>query len=549
MTYDVDVVVVGAGAGGGVAASVLAESGKSVFLVERGRKRNYADSGHRDHLRNHRLQRYGINTGPDLEGNPRVCLDPEGTAQVVRAHDESYHGNAAAVGGGTLVYGGLAWRFHPDDFRMASRYGVPPGSSLTDWPIAYTDLEPWYSRAEWEIGVAGQAGANPHEGPRTRAYPMPPVPVARSTAILRAGAEILGLATFAPPLLINTVRRDGRAVCIRCGSCVGFPCPSDAKNGTQNTVIPRALRSGLCALMTGTTVERIAVDNLGHVIGVDLVSAAPSGEQMRRQIRARAVVLAAGAIETARLLLLSASAREPYGLGNSHDLVGRNLQGHVYPTSFGLFEEPIQDSSGPGVSIATCDYNHGNPGVIGGAMLADDFVMLPIIFWKWALPEDVPRFGIDAKRFMRDNFRRVVQVKGPVQEIPVPDSRVTLDRHVRDRYGCAVVRLSGAVHPETLRTAAFIRAKAAPWLQASGATKTWSPAIPGGLSAGQHQAGTCRMGEDPRVSVTDPFGRVWGHENLFVMDASVHPTNGGYNPVLTIMALAYRNATALASRV
>jgi choline dehydrogenase-like flavoprotein len=549
MTPAYDVIIVGAGAAGGVAACVLAEAGKSVLLIERGRSRAYGDSGHRDHLRNHRLQAYGVNTGPELDGNPRVFVDPLGESHVVRPHENGYHNNAATVGSGTFVYGGLAWRFHPDDFRMASRYGVPDGSSLADWPVSYDDMAPWYERAEIEIGVSGKGGANPNEGRRARDYPMPAVGPNRTTGVLARGASALGLSTFTPPLLVNSVARDGRPACIRCGSCVGFPCPSNGKNGTQNTVIPRALATGRCELMTETVVERVATDDAGSVIGVYILSTGADAASVRRRILSRSVVLSAGAIESARLLLLSATDREPQGLGNTHDLVGRNLQGHVYPTAFGLFEEEVQDSQGPGVTIATTDYNHGNDGIVGGAMLADDFVMLPIIFWKTALPDDLPRYGLAAKQFMRDGFRRVAQIKGPVHEVPNPNCRVQLDNHVRDRFGRPVARLSGTVHAETMRTTEFMLEKAHDWMRASGAIRTWGKSPPRRLSAGQHQAGTCRMGTDPRTSVTDPFGRAWGHENLFVCDASLHPTNGGYNPVLTIMAMAFRNASHLSARL
>jgi choline dehydrogenase-like flavoprotein len=545
-TSEFDVIIVGAGAGGGVAACVLAEAGKKVLLIDRGARRTYLDSGHRDHLRNHRLSVYGHNTGPELDGNPRVCVSQSGLETIVRPNETDYGNNASCLGSGTFLYGGLAWRFHPDDFRMATRYGVPDGSSLTDWPFGYDELEYWYDRAEWEIGVSGDPAGCSHEPWRSRPYPMPPVAETRATHLLRTGADNLGIDTFSVPLLINTAPRQGRAACIECGSCVGFPCPVDAKNGTQNTVVERAIASGNCTLWTDMMVTRIETDDRGKVIGVAAITPAKVGQSNRISIRSKAVVLAAGAVETARLLLMSASAREPEGLGNTRDLVGRNMQAHLYPTVFGLFDDEVHSSRGPGVTLATTAYNHGNPGIIGGAMLADDFVMLPAIFWRSALPPGMRRWGAESKEFMRRNFRHVLQVKGPVHEIPVPTAQVDLARDVRDRFGLPVARLSGSVHNETMRTIDFMTAKARGWLQASGARETWHTPITPRLSVGQHQAGTCRMGSDPATSVTDIFGRVWHHSNLFISDASLHPTNGGFNPVLTVMALAFRNASKIA---
>jgi choline dehydrogenase-like flavoprotein len=531
---DYDVIVVGAGAGGGVMACRLAEGGKTVLLLERGREQSYAHDGHRDHLRNHRLAEYGHNTGPALDGNPRVFEDAAGAEHVVAPNHPLYYNNAAGLGSGTFVYGAQAWRFHPDDFRMASRYGVPEDSSLADWPLGYDDLAPWYEWVEWEVGVSGAGGTG---GPRARDYPMPPVPQYAKAAILKRGAAALGIETMSPPLLINTRPYGGRGACIECGSCVGFPCPSNGKNGTQNTMIPRALATGRTTIVTGATAARIESDGAGRITGVSYIAELPDGATETRTARARAVVVSGGAVETARLLLLS-------GLGNAHDLVGRNLQGHYYPGATGVFDDVVHTSVGPGVSIATTAYNHGNPGVIGGAMLADEFVVLPAIFVKQSVPPRIPRWGAPIKAFMRDNFRHVTRVTGPVQEIPEPGSRVTLAA-VTDRLGLPVARLSGQTHPETVRTAEAIRAHAVEWLRASGAREVWSVEQRRRLSAGQHQAGTCRMGADPRTSVTDAFGRVWGHDNLFVADGSLHPTNGGFNPVLTIMALAARNADAV----
>jgi choline dehydrogenase-like flavoprotein len=542
---DWDVVIVGGGAGGGSAASVLAAAGKKVLVVERGRWRSYADSGHRDHLRNHRVFPHGHNTGPELDGNPRVFVDPLGNEHIVAPHQNGYQPLASAVGGGTLVYGMQAWRFHPLDFRMASTYGVPDGSSLSDWPITYDDLAPWYDRAEWEIGVAGTPGGDPNGGPRSRDFPMPPVPGYASYDALKRGADDLGLTTFTPPLALNTVPRDARAACIQCGSCVGFPCPSDAKNGTQNTVLRRALDTGNLTVITGAVCDRIVTDDAGKVIGVHLLH----DNGGREIIRSRAVVVAAAAIETARLLLASATSLHPNGLGNHSDHLGRHLQGHQYPGGWGLFDEEVVTSRGPGVSIATTDYNHGNPGIIGGGMLADDFTMTPVAFWQIPWPDGVPRWGQGAKDWMRRNYRHVTSARGPVQDIPSPHARVELDRSVRDSRGRAVARLSGTVHFENVRTARYMKERAFEWLRAAGAKQIWGRDPQLAMSGHQHQAGTARMSARAEDGVTDQWGRVWGHDNLFVADGSLHVTNGGYNPVLTIMALGLRAGDHIAHNI
>ena len=536
-----DAIIVGSGAGGGVVAAVLAEAGRRVLVLERGRRLAWADVG-RDHLRNHRHGPYGHNTGPDLTGNPRVVAMPGRRPRVFDPHDPEWQNNAMAVGGGTLVYGAQAWRFMPQDFRMASLYGVPEDSGLADWPISYDDLEPCYDRAEWEVGVCGSGPAMTLHGPRRRGFPMPPVPDNPGRAVLGAAAARLGWPTCPVPLLVNSVPYGGRPACVRCGACVGFACPSDGKNGSQNTVLARALATGNCTLLADAMVDRIETE-AGKVVGVG----AFVGDGPRRVFRGRAVVCSAGAIETARLLLNSPTGREPAGLGNGHDLVGRHLQGHGYPGANGLFADAVCDDLGPGVSIATCRFNHGNPGVVGGGMLANEFVKLPIIFWRGSFPPGRRKWGAEAKRFVRDNFHRVAHVQGPVQEVPDPTSRVTVDPAVRDRWGIPVARLSGRIHPESLRTAAFMHERAAQWLREAGATEVWGH-VPGqGISGGQHQAGTARMADDPARGVTDRHGRVFGHENLFVADGSLHVTNGGFNPVLTIMALGYRVGEAVRS--
>ena len=460
-----DVIIVGAGAGGGIAAGVLAEAGKRVLLLERGRNLSFADVG-RDHLRNQRLSIYGHNAGPEIEGNPRTSAD--GT--VLRPHEAGYQNNAACVGSGTRVYAGQAWRFMPQDFRMASIYGVPAGSSLADWPIQYADLVPYYEKVEWEVGVCGEAAVMSHLPAYTKPYPMPPLPLPHKSTVHQGGLQKLGWQQIRVPRTINSVPYHDRPACIHCQHCVGFACPVDAKNGTQNTLIPRALATGNCTLLTEVMVERLTVSGSGRVTGVRYLDA--TGQTT--DVTADVVVLSGGAVETARLLLNSTSQQEPQGIGNTHDQVGRHLQGHYYPGAVGLFPEPMWDGVGPGATVATCEFNHENEGIVGGGMLADEDIVLPITFWKRDFPPDVPRWGRASKQFMREQYRYVSDVKGPTQEIPHPDGRVTIDPSLRDKYGIPVAHFSGTTHPETVRVAEFMRERAIEWLTASGAVKVWS---------------------------------------------------------------------------
>lgn len=539
-----DAVLVGAGAGGGVAAAVLTRAGLRVLVLERGESLSYEQVG-TDHLRNYRLSAYGHNVPPDLEAEDRVAVGPDGTEALVPPWAGDYGALPYTVGGGTRVYQGMAWRLTPADFRLASTHGVPEGSSLADWPFGYEELEPYYTRIEHELGVCGDGTTHRNQGFRSQEYPMPPLPDNTEAQVLRRGAEKLGLNTGPVPMLINSVPRGGRGRCAQCGQCVGFACPTDAKNGPFNTVLPDAVAGG-CDLVTGARALEVGTGGNGRVTGV-LVVDEHTGE--RRFIAAGHVVLAAAAIETARLLLASRSEHHPAGLGNHSDQVGRHLQGHVYVGAFGQFDQPVIDGAGPNVRIATCDYVNNLPATIGAGVLANEVVKLPILHWNWALPPDAPRWGRAGKQAMREFYGTTSHVFGPVQETPVPDARLTLDPSRRDRHGVPVVRLSGEQHRETVKVARAQQQKAVEWLHASGATRVWpATAVADRLRVvgGQHQAGTARMGADPATSVTDPYGRVHGHDNLWVMDGSVHVTNGGFNPVLTILALAYRSAEHLA---
>ncbi len=530
----VNAVVIGAGAGGGVVAKELACSGFTVALLERGKWYTAFDC-RKDDLRNQRTTALGCAFGPEDALNPRVVVSPNGLQQIVKPSDGAYSNNAACVGGGTFSYGAMAWRFMENDFRMRAAYGAVPGSTLDDWPISYHDLAPYYEKAEWEIGVSGDDTANIFKAPRQKPLPMPPLPPSLEHTTLESAAKRIGLHPFSIPMLRNTVPFHGRGACMRCRWCVGFACEVDAKNGTHNTVIPKALASGHCELRAESVVKEILTDAHGRATGVSYFDV----HNRLQEQPADLVIVSASATESARLLLNSKSAMFPDGIGNQYDWVGRNLQGHAYSGAMGLMDFDIYDDLGPGASIAICDYNHGNPGLVGGAVLCNEFIRLPIHFSSM-VPPGMPRWGAAHKEYMRKFYKRSVIVMGPVQEMPVFDARVQVDPAVKDFWGIPVARLSGQRHPQDLVTAKFIADRAQDWLRAAGAIQTW-PRLPGaGLSGGQHQAGTCRMGNDPKTSVVDAHCQVHDVDNLFVVDGSVHVTNGGFNPVLTIMANAYR---------
>jgi len=529
----VNAVVVGAGAGGGVVAKELSEAGLSVVLFERGRWQSFADHDH-DELISQRTFVLGNAFGPDNERYRRVTRYGDGPWQVVLPNTWAYGNNAACVGGGTLSYGAMAWRFMPEDFSMRSIYGTLEGTTLEDWPISYDDIEPFYEKAEWEIGVAGDDAQNPFAPRRERPQPMPPFEYNLEGRILDVAGRRLGFHPFPIPMLRNSVPFDGRGACIHCRYCVGFACEANAKCGTQNTVIPKAQQTGNCEVRANAQVYEVIVDDRGHAQGVNYFY-----EDDRRQTQtADLVVLAASATETARLMLNSKSALFPDGAGNRFDWVGRNLQGHAYTGAIGLFEEEVYDDVGAGATIAICDFNHDNPGLIGGGLLANEFIRLPYLF-TGERPPGARRWGKEHKDFQRRYFKRHIGVKGPVQEMPIFESRVELDPEVNDYWGIPVARISGHRHAHDLEVARFLASKAEVWLREAGAVETYQT-LPGlGVSGSQHQAGTCRMGDDPQTSVVNKYGQVHDIDNLFIADGSLHVTNGGFNPVLTIMALAY----------
>jgi len=532
-----DVVVIGSGPGGGVAAQILGEAGARVLLVERAPDLPTAEL-RGDHLHGKRMATYRPTAGPGA-GSPRIVVEPDGSEWTADGDGsgEAWGLNAMTLGGGTRLWQGMSWRFLDQDFRMASTYGELPGSSLTDWPIDPRELDASYAWAERHLGVAGQTGALTSRMPSHPGYPMPPLPTDANRMLLGAAADRKGWGHGPIPFAINSVPRAGRPACVACRECMGHACPVDAKNGAHNTFVPDALATGAVELLYGAQATRILTAG-DRATGVRLALAA---QERTVEVSCDRVVVAAGAIETPRLLLAS-------GIGNDH--VGRHLHGHTKCLVVGILTHDVPTFRGPGHSVATMDFVHDGSGHPGGGVLFDAFAPYPMQLMAWGDALGAPRWGSGRTAWIGRALGHIAGAMTMGQEIPVAESRVTLDAALTDRSGVPAVRLHRAAHEASGTNLAYLRERCEEWLREAGAARVVD-VFAGAPSAGrlspatEHSAGTVRMGDDPRSSAADRFGLVHGMRNVTVCDGSLHPTNGSVNPTLTLIANAHRVATHL----
>ena len=528
---EVDFVVVGSGAAGGIIAKELSENGFRVVVLEQGPYLTEADFTHNevkvlneDLLTNHpKLQPNTFRKTPDEKAKPQRAL---------------VYGRL--VGGTSVHFTANFWRFHEIDFVERSKIGPIAGTGFTDWPITYADLEPYYTKVEWEIGVSGLAGASPFDPPRSKPYPMPPLPVKGSGVIFEQAARKLGWHAFPAPMAILSQARPGRSACVNCGFCLAFGCEVGAKSSSLAAAIRMAEKTGRCEIRPNSYVHRIELDANGKATG-----AVYFDEQRNAHLqKAKTVVVCANGAETPRLLLLSANKQFPNGLANSSGLVGKYLMLNSGGVSMGVFDEPLNDYKGFAVSRIFHDFyelDAQKVGFYGGGGVDARFDLTPIGFAMGALPPRTPRWGKDFKATLAHNFTRTMEVFGHGTSLPLETNSFSLDPDLKDAWGLPALRLTYKDHPDDIKLSNWLNARGLELLEAAGAKQKWNfPAQEQQFAV--HLLGTCRMGNDPKTSVINADHRTHDVKNLFLCDGSSLVTSGRGQPTMTIEALAFRAA-------
>ena len=518
---EVDVVIVGAGPSGGMAAKHLAANGFSVICLEQGEWVDHnAFVGARPEGELLAAGRWHVNPNVRQLESDYPINDSEADCLPIMYN---------AVGGSTVLWGAAWHRFKPSDFAVKSLDGA-----AEDWPFGYEDLVPFYEEAEAHMGVSGMDGDPAYPAPHR--YPMPALPIGKTGTKMAAAMNRLGWHWWPGSNAIPSRPYRHLAACARLGVCL-TGCPEGAKSVADKVFWLDAVSAGV-RLATGARVREVEVNDGGLATGVVYVNR--RGEERRQ--KAKQVILCANGIGTARLLLLSKSKRFPHGLANSSGLVGRKLMTHPLGLVIGTFDEPLQSWVGPaGQPIYSMEFYETDKsrGFIRGA--------------KWNLnPSGGPLashpglqgapfefgWGANLHRTMRQSLGRSILWAINGEELPIAENRVMLDDELTDSDGIPSVKVIYRLEPNGVALRKWHAAKAAESLREAGANNVMEiPVVP---NSGAHLLGTARMGLHRDSSVCDQWGATHDVRNLHIYDGSLFVTSSGVNPTATICAVASR---------
>lgn len=553
-----NVVIVGLGAAGGVACLPLAEAGIDVVGLDSGPRLSTRDMAP-DELR---LSRNAWPPAPQKVDGEAPTFRPNASAQAVRG----FHPMMNGVGGTSIHYWAQSWRLNPWDFRVRSetirRYGasrIPKGSTVEDWPFQYAELEPYYDKVEYAIGVSGKAGniggkiderGNIFEGPRRREYPMPPLRSTGFTEKMAAAARSLGWHAFPGPAAIASKSYEGRPGCAYHGYCSGGGCHINAKSSTAVTTIPRAEKTGRFSVVPEARVTTVEVDNNGRVTGVTYIK---DGQEYFQP--ADIVLVASYVYENVRLLLISKSKAYPNGLSNNHGQVGKHYFSHNQGAAVSaLFPFPLNNWYGApaqGVGVdnwADDNFDHSGLDFIGGGNMWVYTERRPIVSVNALAPwlRGRPTWGSVWKAFIKENADRTNSAYLQKTTLPYDDNYLDLDPNVKDSFGVPVIRITGEFKDNEKKVALFMHEKMEQWYRTAGAVEIIRQPIANAMGPTTHAYGGTRMGLHPETSVVNGWG--FSHEapNLGILGASVMGTSGARNPTLTLQAIAWRTAEYLA---
>jgi choline dehydrogenase-like flavoprotein len=517
---DAEVCVVGAGAAGGILALELARRGVRVVVLESGPRHDFGRRGEY-------VRRYLKHENPWRSPLPELDRYTPGGPTPYLLDWKRVRG----VGGSTLHWEGYTLRLHAADFRLRSLHGI-----AEDWPISYQDLEPYYARAEQSLGVAGTPD-DPWASPRSTPFPLPPFPFSTSDVLFAGACRPLSIALHHLPQARNSLAYGGRAQCRACSTC--HVCPTGAKASIDLTHVPEAEATGNVRIITEATVLKLETDGSGGVSAA--VYARP--DKVEQRVSAHLFVVAAGAIETARLLLLSSSRAFPDGLANRSRLVGKFFMSHPSIEVTGLARDRVHPFRIGFSTAMSRQFAVERDRATRGAF------MLEFMNSAGPTPERIAatsgKWGQALRQHVQDDFGRRLGIRVYCEQLPDRANAVSLNSRVTDYFGNPGPHIHYGVGRYERRALDDAREIAGRIFSAMGLSDIRRSNL---MFAG-HQIGTHRMGTDPGTSVVDPNLRAHDVPNLYLVGSGCFVTASASPPTLTIAALAIRAAEHIGAQL